>query len=127
MLDVGCGPGSTTIELARMVPQGSVVGLDVYVKTLEQTRASANDAGVSNIEFVQGDARSVPGFTDGNSMSCKRTWSLMHLSDSVAALRERRRLVKTGWFKAAGDGLLTIQWPEYETFSRQKGSHERIA
>ena len=29
ILDVGCGPGSITVGLARYVPQGSVVGVDV--------------------------------------------------------------------------------------------------
>lgn len=55
VLDVGCGLGPTSIELARRVgPGGRVVGLDVSAAMIEQARARA--AGLGNVEFIADDA-----------------------------------------------------------------------
>jgi SAM-dependent methyltransferase len=53
--DVGCGCGSTTLELAAAVgPTGSVVGLDVSAPML--ARAKERAQGLANVAFVEGDA-----------------------------------------------------------------------
>jgi ubiquinone/menaquinone biosynthesis C-methylase UbiE len=39
LLDVGCGPGTITIDLAQMVAPGNVVGIDNEPVPLEQARA----------------------------------------------------------------------------------------
>src|SRR5215470_5187294 len=52
VLDVGCGFGETSIDLARRVaPGGSVVGTDCVTKMLEIARADAKAAGIGNVEF----------------------------------------------------------------------------
>ena len=51
VLDVGCGPGSITIELAKAVSPGTVVGIDIDPAAVQLARKSAADAGVSNISF----------------------------------------------------------------------------
>lgn len=48
--DVGCGPGITTVELARRVqPGGSVTGVDVSARMVESARARAATAGLENM------------------------------------------------------------------------------
>ena len=55
VLDIGCGCGSTTIELAqRVTPGGRVVGVDISAPMLERARERA-PAGLA-VDFVQADA-----------------------------------------------------------------------
>ncbi|MEA3077334.1 MAG: hypothetical protein QOF60_2242 [Actinomycetota bacterium] len=56
VLDVGCGPGTTTIELAsRVGPGGEVVGADISPKMVEG--ATRRAAGVGNVRFIAADAQ----------------------------------------------------------------------
>lgn len=58
VLDVGCGGGNVTLELARRVgPQGRAIGIDADAIILELARTDAAIAGLRNVEFRHGDAR----------------------------------------------------------------------
>src|SRR5688572_25349292 len=58
VIDVGCGCGGTTLELARRVgARGSVLGVDVSNVMLSRARERARAAGVANVEFVDADAQ----------------------------------------------------------------------
>ena len=46
LLDLGCGPGSITVGLARLVAPGRVVGIDAAAGVLDQARELAAEAGV---------------------------------------------------------------------------------
>lgn len=55
VMDVGCGCGDTSLELAKAVgAQGSVLGLDVSAPMLAVARRRA--AGMANVTFMEGDA-----------------------------------------------------------------------
>jgi len=55
-LDLGCGAGEVTFELARLVgPNGRVLGMDMDTVKLDLARARAEVEGVKNIEFRQAD------------------------------------------------------------------------
>lgn len=56
VLDVGCGDGRITFEIARRVPQGSVVGVDASSNMIEL----ASQKSGSNLRFEVADARSLP-------------------------------------------------------------------
>ncbi|HET8868073.1 MAG TPA: class I SAM-dependent methyltransferase [Agrococcus sp.] len=91
ILDVGCGPGSISIDLARRVGDGGlVVGIDASAEVVETARAAAAQAGVTNVEFRVGDAYD-PATPEGDDL---QRWDvvhahqvLQHLGDPVAALR----------------------------------------
>ena len=51
MLDVGCGCGATTIQVAQM--SAAVVGVDVSEEMLAVGQQRADAAGVGNVEFVK--------------------------------------------------------------------------
>ena len=56
-LDVGCGGGDVSMDLAELVgPDGSVVGTDIDEVKLEIARAEAAAAGAGNVEFKAADA-----------------------------------------------------------------------
>jgi SAM-dependent methyltransferase len=61
--DLGCGPGTASIPLARRV--GTVVAIDPNPEMLEVARAAANRAGTGNVEFRQGNAEDLPALAAG--------------------------------------------------------------
>ncbi|MGH3899259.1 MAG: methyltransferase domain-containing protein [Pseudonocardiaceae bacterium] len=100
VLDVGCGPGTITIDLARLVAPGSVVGIDNEPAPLRPARADARD--VSNVTFAVGDVYQVD-YPDGSFDVVHAHQVLQHLAEPVTALREMRRVCKPGGLVAARD------------------------
>jgi demethylmenaquinone methyltransferase / 2-methoxy-6-polyprenyl-1,4-benzoquinol methylase len=90
-LDVACGSGKLTAELARLAgPKGRVVGLDFSPQMLEVARRDH-----PGIEFLEGDALALP-FGDGSFDASTIAFGLRNLADPVGGLREMRRVVKPG-------------------------------
>jgi demethylmenaquinone methyltransferase/2-methoxy-6-polyprenyl-1,4-benzoquinol methylase len=88
-LDVACGSGKLTAELARRAgSKGKVVGLDFSVAMLEVARRDH-----PGIEFVEGDALNLP-FEDGSFDVSTIAFGLRNLADPVRGLREMLRVVK---------------------------------
>jgi SAM-dependent methyltransferase len=57
-IDVGCGFGETTQQLAGLVgPRGTALGTDSSPHFIEDARREANEAGVGNVEFEVADAQ----------------------------------------------------------------------
>jgi SAM-dependent methyltransferase len=94
LLDVGCGPGTITLDFAQRLGGGLVVGLDREEQPLGEARAAAAAAGV-DASFVQGDVYSLP-FADGSFDVVHAHQVLQHLVDPIAALREFVRVCKPG-------------------------------
>lgn len=99
LLDVGCGPGTITVEFADRLAPGRVVGLDAAAEVID--RASGEFAR-DNLEFVVGDAYALP-FGDDTFDIVHAHQTLQHVADPVAALREMRRVAKPGGIVAARD------------------------
>ncbi|MCE5237594.1 methyltransferase domain-containing protein [bacterium] len=57
ILDIGCGDGKVTAQLARAVPDGSVVGLDSSEEMVRFAQAHFPPAQWPNLRFEPGDAR----------------------------------------------------------------------
>ncbi|WP_306232809.1 methyltransferase domain-containing protein [Agrococcus beijingensis] len=91
ILDVGCGPGSITIDLARRVgDRGRVVGIDMSAEVVETARTAAALAGVSNVEFHVGDAYDP---TPGERYDVVHAHQvLQHLGRPIDALAAWRRV-----------------------------------
>src|SRR3954449_4604166 len=60
LLDVGCGPGTITIDLARRVAPGRTIGLDRVEGPLVGARTDAAAAGLETVTFQTGDAYALP-------------------------------------------------------------------
>lgn len=92
VLDVGCGLGPTTLELAhRVAPAGRAVGLDVSPEMVGRARQRA--AGVANIEFILGDAAS-HNFPAPFADLLFSRFGVMFFGDPVAAFANLRRALK---------------------------------
>jgi len=89
-LDVACGSGKLTAELARIAgPNGRVVGLDFSPQMLEVARRDH-----PGIEFVEGDALKLP-FDDESFDASTIAFGLRNLADPVGGLREMLRVVRS--------------------------------
>ncbi|MBI3844281.1 MAG: methyltransferase domain-containing protein [Planctomycetes bacterium] len=96
VLDVGCGTGFPTIEIAgRLGPSCSVVGVDVWHAALERARRKASLYRVSNLTFVEADAARLP-FGDGEFDRITSNLGLNNFENPEGVLRECARVAKPG-------------------------------
>ena len=84
-LDLGCGGGDVTVELARRAPEGFAVGADLDEAKLDLARAEAASAGVRNIEFRIDDVIAPPANDERFDVVYAR-FLLTHLPDPSKAL-----------------------------------------
>jgi SAM-dependent methyltransferase len=103
LLDVGCGPGTLTADLARLVAPGRVVGVDASEEVVAQARAHVAEAGVGGVELVAGDFRTA-GLAPGSFDVVHAHQVLQHLRDPVGALAAMASLAQPhGGIVAARD------------------------
>lgn len=115
LLDLGCGPGTLTIDLARIVAPGRVVGVDISAKVVGEAEQRAKDAGIGHVSFVTADfgdeaAMAVAGVEAGSFDVVHAHQVLQHLPDPVGALRAMRRYVRPG-------GLVAVRDADYRAMS----------
>lgn len=101
LLDLGCGPGTITVDLAERVAPGRVVGLDAAAGVLAEAAALAERRGAA-VEWVVGDALALP-FDDATFDVVHAHQVLQHLPDPVGALRELARVTRPGGLVAVRD------------------------
>ena len=90
-LDVACGSGKLTAELARIVgPRGRVLGLDFSPEMLAIARHHH-----PGIEFMEGDALNLP-FEEASFDAATIAFGLRNLADPVRGMREMARVLKPG-------------------------------
>lgn len=94
VLDLGVGPGTSAIEMARADPARRHVGLDVSSAMLVRASARARAAAVA-LSLLRGDALALP-FRDGAFDGATGHSVLYLLPDAAAALREVRRVLRPG-------------------------------
>lgn len=100
VLDVGCGPGTITEDLARLVaPGGQVLGVD----SAEQVVLAARDASAGvGVRYEVQDVTALD-LPDASFDVVHAHQVLQHLPDPVAALREMRRVARPGGLVAVRD------------------------
>lgn len=96
VLDVGCGCGATTLELARRVgPGGRVKGLDISTTLASRAKNNAQAAGVSNVEFECADAQT-SDFGDESFDLVFSRFGVMFFDEPVGAFANLRTSLKSG-------------------------------
>lgn len=102
VLDIGCGPGSLTLEFAELSPQGTVVGMDVSEVPIAKAREVAEKLGVTNVEWVLGDVYDAPQiFGEERKFDIVFAHQVFqYLRDPARAMRALRRVIKPGGYIA---------------------------
>jgi SAM-dependent methyltransferase len=95
VLDIGCGFGDTTQQIAALVgPTGEAVGVDAAERFIETARAETEEAGVPNASFLVADVQSDP-LGGPYDMAYSRMGTMFFVSP-VAALRNVRASLVPG-------------------------------
>jgi ubiquinone/menaquinone biosynthesis C-methylase UbiE len=112
VLDLGCGGGHVTFNVAPQV--GEVVAYDLSPEMLEVVAQTAAERGLGNVTTTRGVAEALP-FEDGSFDVVLSRFSAHHWSDLDAALRETVRVLKPGGMAVMAD-TVTPGVPVCDTF-----------
>jgi SAM-dependent methyltransferase len=96
VIDVGCGTGATTLEVAEQVgPEGSVLAIDLSAPMLALARRRSADRGHDHVRFVCADAQSHRFGEAAHDLLISR-FGVMFFSDPVAAFGNFRIALRPG-------------------------------
>ncbi|MEU4832496.1 methyltransferase domain-containing protein [Streptosporangium sp. NPDC023615] len=109
LLDVGCGPGTITADLAGRVAPGRVTAVEVSERALDLARAEAGRRGLTGIAFAVADAHALD-LPDDTFDVVHAHQVLQHVGDPVLALREMRRVCRPG-------GVVAVRDSDYAAFT----------
>jgi ubiquinone/menaquinone biosynthesis C-methylase UbiE len=108
VLDVACGSGWASLKAVRLVGNnGYVTGIDIADKLLDVARQKAESDGLTNIEFLVGDAHKLV-FEDNTYDTLICASSLFLFNNMTRVLKECYRVLKTGGimiFSTFGEGV----------------------
>jgi ubiquinone/menaquinone biosynthesis C-methylase UbiE len=116
VLEVGCGSGAISRELARWPKVGEVVGVDPSTVFLAKARELAD--GISNLRFEEGDARALP-YKDAEFDVTVFHTCLTHVPGPEKAIAEAFRVLQPGGHLAILDG-------DYSTTTVAVGDHDPL-
>ena len=110
LLDIGCGPGTITMDLAHVVgPDGRVTALERTEDALDLARAEAERRGTTNVDFVVGNVVALE-LPDASYDVVHAHQVLQHVDDPVLALREMGRVCRPG-------GIVAVRDSDYAGFT----------
>ncbi|GAA0680499.1 methyltransferase domain-containing protein [Kitasatospora atroaurantiaca] len=129
LLDVGCGPGTITADLAELVgSNGRVVAVDTSAEVLAQVAEYVAERGLSNVVFEIADVHRM-SYADGEFDVVHAHQVLQHVTDPVAALREMRRVTAPGGVVAARDAdYAAMTWyPQLPELAEWMALYQRVS
>ena len=138
VLDLGCGPGSVSVGLARgVMPGGELHGVDMAESQVELARALAAAQGLSGLAFHVADVINLP-FEDGSFDVVHGHDILAHVPDTRAVLSEAMRVLKPGGLLGCRElvcescytypdfGVMRESWNIFEDIIATDGGHPQM-
>lgn len=110
ILDIGCGSGLISIELALRGAR-TVVGIDIDKNAVKSGNAMKNALGLNNVEFIAIDAREGLPFHDGAFDIVLLIDVIEHIPDPSVVLKEASRVLHVG-----GKVVISVPTPRYPKF-----------
>lgn len=111
LLDAGCGAGREACRMARLVPDGEVVGIDLAAGMVAAAFRSARAKGLDNTAFVQSDVGALPAMFDDQFDLAYSLLAHHHYPDPAAASRAIFKALRPG-------GLYAVIDPGPEWFNK---------
>jgi len=119
VVELGCGPGTYTLDVARAVlPDGVVYAVDIQEGMLNQLRKKMERQGIANVVPVLADAKGDIPLEDGIADAAYAVAVIGEISDPVTALRQVRRLLKAGGLFAQSELAIDPDFPLRRTTKR---------
>lgn len=130
LLDVGCGPGTITVDLGRRLSPGTVLGIDPASGVIDEARSQPDIP--ANVRFEVADLHQVEsqlGLGAGRFDIVHAHQVLQHLSDPVGALRAMRRLCAPGGVVAVRDAEYAsmLHYPADPELGRWLEAYHRVS
>lgn len=112
VLDVGCGPGTISVDIASRIPRGHVVAIDPSSDVVAKARDHAKEKGITNIRFEVGDifnAEQLEGLGIKQDMFdvVHAHQVLQHLQEPLEAFKAMVKLVKK-------PGIISLRETDYQ-------------
>jgi len=128
VLDVGSGPGTITVDLARRVAPGRVTAVENTLEALDLTRAEVVRTRTESVDLAVADVQRLD-FDDDSFDVVHAHQVLQHVGDPVRALREMARVCRPGGIVAARDAdYQSFTWfPLVEALDEWLRLYRRIA
>jgi ubiquinone/menaquinone biosynthesis C-methylase UbiE len=126
LLDIGCGTGTITADLAALVAPGRVSAVDGSAEAIEQARMTLR--GRDNVDFAVDDIHHL-SYPDDTFAVVHAHQVLQHVADPVAALAELRRVCRPGGVVAVRDSdYASMTWyPPVDELTQWLDLYQRIA
>lgn len=120
VLDAGCGPGRLSIPTARAIgPQGELTAVDLQAEMLERVREKAQNAGLSNLHFVQSGLGE--GKLNKNYYDCALMVTVLgEIPDQESAIKEIFEVLKPG-------GILSVTEVIFDPHFQSRASVQKVA
>lgn len=94
ILDLACGTGDFTIELARRWPKAEIIGVDLTPEMLDIAREKLS--AIQNVMYITGDAQNLPMLESQEFALIVCAFGFRNFPDKAKALSECRRLLANG-------------------------------
>ncbi len=118
-LDVGCGAGLMTIEIARRNPLGKVIGIDTDEIALQNGNILKNRLGIKNIKFYHINAMDSWPFQNNFFDIVLLADIIEHLEKPESLFMNVSRVTKKG-----GSIIISVPTPNYPRYFGQKFHNE---
>lgn len=124
ILDIGCGIGTLSAEMAKINSQATITGVDISNKFIEYAKAHILD---TRVNFVQSSADNLP-FPDNSFDFVVCRFLLEHVNDRIKTINEIKRVLKIGGVVLAieTDWQGQMMYPECKLYTKLNGIAYRL-